>query len=107
MNTASHNVATIAELIVAHSVAIGHIEGAKWDIIITGIMGDEDITHFYMNKNGGPAVDAIQKTAGSYIGTRYRDGSATVASGHSRLPVVFNGLFYGEKAPKGWDEVQA
>lgn len=66
------------------------------EIIATGI--DADAKHFYMNERGGPAVNAIQRKKGRYIGTRFTDGSAIAIAGHlsNPFPVEFLGTFHGE-----------
>lgn len=66
------------------------------EVIANGI--DPDCKHFYVNERGGPAVNAIQKKKGRYIGTRFTDGSAMAIAGHlnNPFPVEFLGTFFGE-----------
>lgn len=75
------------------------------DVLCTGI--DADAKHFY-------GESSFYK--GGYIGTRFSDGSAVAACGHTGALGEFIGVFAAEweaepevtkPAPQGWNEVQA
>ena len=94
MNTATHTVSNSAQM----AVYLSQGNQGTPEVICTGI--DPNAKHYYMNANGGPAVNAIQQAKGRYIGTRFTDGSAVARSGHmdSKAIVEFLGYFQGEKA---------
>lgn len=69
-----------------------------YDVVAVGL--DIGAKNYYMTASGRPANPAWAKAMGSskWIGTRFSDGSAVAASGHTRLPVEFLGYFHGEQA---------
>lgn len=92
MTNATHTVNNSAQMAVY--LSMGN-EGTP-ELIATGI--DPDAKHYYMNERGGPAVNAIQQRNGSYIGTRFSDGSAVARSGHDKAIIEFLGTFHAEQA---------
>ncbi|WVW77234.1 hypothetical protein Bhz55_00110 [Stenotrophomonas phage vB_SmaS_Bhz55] len=62
------------------------------DVLCTGL--DAYAKHFYCESTMGK---------GRYVGTRFSDGSAVSASGHTGALVEFLGSFAGE----GWTVIQA
>ncbi|QIQ60813.1 hypothetical protein [Stenotrophomonas phage vB_SmaS_BUCT548] len=104
MNT---NLATQVENYAQAAVLLdqGQATHTASDVLCTGL--DADAKHFYCESTMGK---------GRYVGTRFSDGSAVSASGHTGALVEYIGVFAAEwepepevtkPAPHGWDEVQA
>lgn len=101
MNTENHTVSNSAQM----AVYLSQGNQGTPEVICTGI--DSNAKHFYCESTMGK---------GRYVGTRFSDGSAVSASGHTGALVEYLGVFAAEwevepevtkPAPQGWNEVQA
>lgn len=71
----------------AQAAAILSTVDSNNEVLCAGL--DADAKHFY-------GTSSIAQ--GEYVGTRFSDGSAVSASGHTRQLVEFLGTFAGEQA---------